>query len=129
MNIPTITTLDELIDVLEEAKYNYYGLRAAYPNDIKNIDRGYLDQSRNWIDGSYTDEKIPGTCAISVGDYLSDSEILKRYNRVRRMYLPATGTNTILLIADNYMEYGEDEDEIIIGSYNAGADIVAIIDI
>ncbi len=123
-----ITTIEELMEILESGEYNYYGLRGATNHDVANIERGYLDRSYNWVDGEKTDEQLDGTCALSVGDFLSEREILRRYNRIA-MYTAQHGTETILLIADNNQEYGEDENEVILGSNGYGADVVAIVEI
>lgn len=124
----TITTIEELMEVLESGRYNYYGLRGATNHDIENIERGYLECSYNWEYGEKTDEQLDGTCAVSVGDFLSQKEIMRRYNRMGR-YTAQHGTNTVLLIADSNCEYGEDEDEVILGSNGYGADVVAIVEI
>lgn len=126
--VPTITTMSELMDILESGKYNYYGLRGATNHDVENINRGYLDCSYNWIDGEKTDDPLDGTCALSIGDFLTENEIIKRYNRCA-MYNASHGTNIVLLIADNSQTYGEDENEVILGSNGYGADVVAIVDI
>lgn len=123
-----ITTIEELMEILESGEYNYYGLRGATNHDVANIERGYLECSYNWVDGEKTDEQLDGTCALSVGDFLSEREILRRYNRIA-MYTAQHGTSTILLIADNNQEYGEDENEVILGSNGYGADVVAIVEI
>lgn len=123
-----ITTIEELMEILESGEYNYYGLRGATNHDVANIERGYLDCSYNWIDGEKTDEQLDGTCALSVGDFLNEKEIMRRYNRLA-MYTAQHGTSTILLIADNNQEYGEDEDEVVLGSNGCGADVVAIVEI
>lgn len=127
-NIKTITTIEELMEILESGEYNYYGLRGATKHDIENINRGYLDCSYNWVDGDKTDEQLNGTCAISVGDFLKEKELLRRYHRIE-MYTAQHDTDTILLIADNNQEYGEDENEVILGSGGYGADVLAIVDI
>ncbi len=123
-----ITTIEELMEILESGEYSYYGLRGATNHDVANIERGYLDRSYNWVDGEKTDEQLDGTCALSVGDFLSEREILRRYNRLA-MYTAQHGTSTILLIGDNNQEYGEDENEVILGSNGYGADVVAIVEI
>lgn len=123
-----ITTIEQLMEVLESGEYSYYGLRGATNHDVDNIERGYLDCSYNWIDGEKTDDQLNGTCALSVGDFLSEKEIMKRYNRLA-MYTAQHGTDTILLIADVNCEYGEDEDEVILGSNGCGADVIAIVEI
>lgn len=124
-----ITTIAELMEIIESGEYNYYGLRGASAHDLDVMDRGYLDCSYNWIDGEQTDEMLNGSCAIGIGDYLSEKEIARRYNRIKDHYNAAHGTETILLIADNSQEYGDDEDEVVLGSNGCGADVIAIVEI
>ena len=125
-NIPTIHTLDELYDVLNSSKYNYYGLRGAHEDDMQNLSRGYLDCSSDWTDGVWSDDKLNGTCALNVYDDISSTELLSRYEKAKTMYSPI---GVVLLVADNNSEYGEDENEIILGSNGYGADVVAVVDL
>lgn len=126
-SIRHITTMDELIDILESGEYNYYGLRGASKHDLNDAQtKGYLEKSHDWIDGTRTDDVLDGTCAVSVGDFISESEIRNRFNRVKRLY--SYSTTTVLLIAGDDEDYGEDEDEVIISDNGSGADVVAIVD-
>lgn len=124
-----ITTIEELMEILESGEYNYYGLRGASQDNIDQMDRGYLDCSYNWEDGECTGEQLNGTCGIGIGDYLSEKEIRRRIERIRNCYNPVHETETILLIADSNCEYGDDEDEVILGSNGCGADVIAIVEI
>ena len=116
-----ITSIEELKEEIESDNYNYYGLRKATEHDEEIMERGYLDCSFDWIDGEQTDEELNGTCAVSVNEYCNLEE---RLEQVKKDYC---GT-TILLIADKYCEYGNDENEVILGN-GCGADIVAIVEI
>lgn len=124
-----IKNINELMTTIENGKYNYYGLRGASENDINNISRGYLDCSYDWVDNEITDEQLNGTCAIGVNEYLSEDELENRYNRAKDNYAACNGTTTVLLIADDHQEYGNDEDEVILGSDGYGAYVVAVIDL
>jgi hypothetical protein len=119
-----ITSMSELMAELESCNYNYYGLRGAYESDLEKLDRGYLDCSYVWEDGEQTDEQLNGTCALGVNDCMSESAIMERYERALAMY---SESGTVLLIADKNQEYGNDEDEVILGSNGYGADVVAIV--
>lgn len=123
-----ITSIAEFMHELETGGHAYYGLRAATHHDLDNIERGYLDCSFDWVDGEKTDHQLDGTCAIGICDSLSESEIMRRYKRLS-MYNAAHGTGTTLLVADGGCEYGEDEDEVILGSNGYGADVVAIVEL
>ncbi len=120
----TITTIAELMTEIESGNYNYYGLRGAFENDMNNLERGYLDCSHDWVDGEYTEEELSGTCAIGVNEYINEAEIMDRYNRALNAY---SEIDTVLLIADKNQEYGNDENEVILGSNGCGADIIAIV--
>lgn len=123
-SVPVITTVSELIDTMMVHDYNYYGLRGAYPEDMNDISRGYLDCSSVWEDGDYFDEKLNGTCAVGINEDLSESELIRRYNTALNVY---SRTGDVLLIADYNETYGDDENEVILGNHGYGADVVAIV--
>lgn len=117
----TITTLEELREEIESCEYNYYGLRKLTEHDKEVMERGYLDCSFDWIDGEQTTETLNGTCAVAVTE---ECDLESRLNQMKFYY-----GNVIALIADNRSEYGNDDNEIILGSNGYGADIVAIVEI
>lgn len=120
-----ITSISELMAELESCNYNYYGLRGAYQSDMDAVNaNGYLNASYVWEDGEQTDERLNGTCALGVNDCMSERAIMERYERALAMY---SEIGTVLLIADKNQEYGNDEDEVILGSNGYGADVVAIV--
>ena len=123
-----ITTLEELMEAIENANA-YCGLRGASESDMENLDRGYLECSYNWEDNTCTEEQLEGTCAVGVNEYLSEKEVENRYNRVKAMYATCNGTNTVLLISDTQQEYGNDENEVILGHNGYGADVIAIVEL
>lgn len=123
-SVPIITTISELIDAMMVNDYNYYGLRGAYPEDMDNLSRGYLDCSSVWEDGDYLDEKLNGTCAVGINEDLSEAELIRRYNTALNVY---SRTGDVLLIADYNETYGDDENEVILGNHGYGADVVAIV--
>ena len=123
----TITTLEELREEIESGKYNYYGLRGATEHDLTCLDRGYLDCSLDNFDDNYSEydesvETLNGTSAIFVS---ADTDLEERYTIVKNIYLYET--KTALLIADNNSEWGDDEDEIVLGGDGYGANVVAIV--
>ncbi len=123
----TITTINELMEILENGNYNRYGLRGASENDMDNLDRGYLDCSYNWEDNESTGEQLNGTCALGISEYDSETDLTAAYERALNMYAKCNGTNTVLLIADNTYEYGNDDGEVILGTNGFGADVIAIV--
>lgn len=116
--------IKQIMDELESGNYNYYGLRNATEHDLELINSGrtYLDCSHNWVDNEDTEEKLEGSCAVYVNEYMSAKEITARYNQVLNNYFG----NTILLIADNASEWGNDENEIVLGN-GWGADVIGIV--
>ena len=116
-----ITSIEELKEEIESYDYNYYGLRKLTEHDMEVMERGYLDCSFDWIDGEQTEETLKGTCAIAVTE---DCNLESRLNQMK-FY----SGNAIALIADNTSEYGNDENEIILGSNGYGADVIAIVEI
>lgn len=125
----TITSISELMSIIEEGKYNYYGIRGASESDMENLDRGYLDCSYDWDDNESTGEQLGGTCALGINEYTSEEKAEKICKRALNMYAKCNRTNTVLLIADNGQEYGNDDGEVILGSNGFGADVIAIIEI
>lgn len=121
-------TAAEIMEILEESKYNYYGVRGASESDMENLERGYLDCSYDWYDNTCTDEQLNGTCALGVNEYMSENRIAEICERAYKEYAKCKGTNTILLIADNAQEYGNDDGEVILGN-GFGADVIAIIEL
>lgn len=125
-----ITTIEELMEILESCEYNYYGLRGATPENIEQMDRGYLDCSFDFDheNGVPSDEYIDGTCALEINDRLPEKTIMMMYRNAINMYCAAHGTDTVLLIAGDRSDWGEDDDEIIIRKGCRGADVIAIVE-
>lgn len=124
----TITTIEELMQVLEETSGNF-GLRGATEHDVEIADRGYLDCSFDNWDGSYdyeNEEKLSGTSAVCVTEYMSNSELQKRYN-VAKSY--ATWTDVVYLVSDENCELGSDDGEVVLGHNGYGADIIALVNL
>lgn len=74
-----ITTIDELMEVLESNEYNYYGLRGASEHDLEIMDRGYLDCSQdNWnerdCDWHDDAEMLQGTSCIGIDNVWLDQD-------------------------------------------------------
>ena len=126
-----ITTIEELMEILESGEYNYYGLRGATPENLDQIERGYLDCSFDFDheQGVPSDEYLNGTSALEVRVGLPEKTIMLMYRNAVNTYCAAHGTDTVLLIAGDRSDWGEDDDEIIIRNRNRGADVVAIVEI
>ena len=124
--IREINNIDDLMSEIEENSVYTYGLRSINEHDAEMMSRGYLDVSYRWIDNEITDEKLNGSSAVYVDDYMSKDELLKRYKAVIKTY-PKNGVDTILLIRDKHFEWGEDENEVVLGHNGYGADVVAVV--
>lgn len=121
-----ITTVEELMNELESVAYNYHGLRKATSHDIEIIESGrnYLDCSFDFVDGTKTNTRLGGTCAIEITEYMSENELQKRYEQLKKY-----DGKTILLLGDKNGTHGEDKDEIVLGSNGYGADVIAIVEL
>lgn len=121
--VKTIKTIEEIRELLE--KENYCGFRNLTDSDIERIESGeaYLECSHEWNDGEMLDELLPGTCAVYVDGDMENDEIINRYNQALNCY----EGSIIALIGDRESEWGNDENEIIIGSGGYGANVLAIV--
>lgn len=121
-----MTTINNINDLRKELENSgYFGLRMATEHDIDCLEKGYLDCSYNWDDGEMSEESLNGTCALEISEYLSDEEIISRYNSLCEIYSANIHTGRVLLVNDKNHEYGNDENEIILGSNGYGADVIA----
>lgn len=132
----TITTVEELMNELENGGYNYYGLRGASEHDLEILDSGrdYLDCSLDLWDERDCDLKddvdcLNGTSAIFVDDYMSLDVLKDRYTTALGYATNHHGTQTVYLLGDKNGEYGDDEGEIVLGSNGCGADVLAIVNL
>lgn len=130
-----ITTIEELMEIINENKYNYYGLRGASEHDLEIMDRGYLDCSQdNWderdCDWHDDAEMLQGTSCIGIDNvWLDQDQVKQAYETASGYAHNHHGTDIVLLIADKCSEAGADEGEIVLGNNGCGADVVAIVEI
>lgn len=129
-----ITTIEELMEILESNEYCYYGLRGATDHDLEIMDRGYLDCSQdNWnerdCDWHDDAEMLNGTSCIGI-----DTVFGPERDDIEKAYETASGyahnhhdTDIVLLIADGACESGADDGEWVLGSNGYGADVIAIV--
>lgn len=123
-----INTINDLTEILDNGNYSRYGLRGASESDMDNLDRGYLDCSYVWENNESTGEQLNGTCALGISEYDSEETLIAMYKRALSMYAKHNGTNTVLLVADNTYDYGNDDGEVILGN-GFGADVIGIVEI
>lgn len=120
-----VKTIEEIRELME--KENYCGFRNLTDADIERIESGetYLECSHDWDDGEMLEELLPGTSAVYVSDDMEDEEIIDRYNQSLNCYYG----EVIALIGDRISEWGNDENEIIIGANGYGANVLAIVEL
>lgn len=121
-----VADIAEVANILEKSEYNYYGFRNATNRDLKavNSGRGYLDPSYEWVDNEITDTLLGGTSAIFISSDMSEDELYRRYMQCLNGYKG----DTVLLIADSDSEWGEDDNEIILGHSGYGADFICFVE-
>ena len=123
-----ITNIEEVMNEIE--KSGYFGFRSATEHDMEVINQGrdYLDCSHDWIagEGTMTEDFLPGSCAIEINEYMSADEIKERYDQTSEYPMES---GVILLVGDSCGEYGNDENEIILGHNGCGADVIAIVEL
>ena len=116
-------TIEEIRNIIEEAEYGYIGIRAdsrdyQIGDVMDNSHQLFQDPQYNDIyegpyAGFYDAGELNGTCALSV----SENNIEKMLEAVKNY------GEKIYLIGGNSMEYGNDEDEIIIRN----AEVIAVL--
>lgn len=127
----SINNVEQVIKEIENSVYNCYAIRNATDHDLEIIKKGnreYLDASYDAFDDgtqNNTPKKLNGTCGIYIDEDMTTKEIIKRYNQCIENYCGST----ILLIADDDSEWGNDENEIILGSNGYGAYVLAIVEL
>lgn len=135
----TITQISELMEVVDSLQ-GVFGFRGASEYDIEHQaefeERGYLDCSFDLFDRRDCDydenaERLSGTSAIYGGvggsPWLDEEEIKAAYKKALGYAQNHHGTDRVYLVRDDCIECGEDESEVILGSFGYGADIVAIV--
>ena len=127
-----ITNIAELMEALEGT--GYFGLRGASEHDLEIEDRGYLDCSLDlWDkrDCRYDEEAelLSGTSAINVNEYLDEAEVMTKYKTALSYATKHHGNSKVYLLNDKHAEYGDDEEEVVLGHDGYGADIVAVVEL
>ncbi len=117
--------IKDLMAEIEKSNFGYYGFRNTTEKDIEIIESGrdYLDVSHDWIDNVCTEDELSGTSAIYIDSEMNPEEIKSRYEQCLQCYCG----NTIILIADNAAEWGEDENEVLLGSNGYGAYVIGYV--
>ncbi len=90
-------------------EYRYYGIRFHYAEAKAGE---YLECSKIWVDGEATDSLENGVCALDVFEMIDDEWTMEEIIDSVSEY--EYGNGSVVIIAGNDMEYGEDRREIII---------------
>ena len=104
----------EIINYLEQRKYNYYGLRSMTRNPIDYTSMvatvgEILDNSYAWDDGETTDYQLTGTSALEID--IDDNE--ERINQVIAD-IAVYHSGQVVLLGSYSRDYGSDEGEVIL---------------
>lgn len=142
-----ITSIEELqatiAETLENAEHSVYmGLRGATKHDLDLMASGenILDVScDDWDDRDdceYTEDKLDGSSAIKIADYMldeyyEDDQMLKSYNAAKYYADNYNETEVVLLVSGESLNFGDDDNEVILShsGYGDGANVIAIVDI
>jgi len=91
-------------------EYSFYGIR-VHPTALAVGD--VVPASYVWVDGTATDDQLPGACVVAIGDVYMATRIAKRYRG--HAYLVASNTTAHRDIDRN--DDGEDilVDAVVIG--------------
>lgn len=117
-NLTDTESVAHIKSIVDEEEYEYYGIRilTENPNTREVDDLKIGDEPPNsytWSDGESTGEELNGTSAL---------QIQKGNNGVERAVKKARGEDVfsgiylgkkVVLLGSDSVEYGEDEDEII----------------
>ena len=117
-----ITNLEQLKEILEGS--GYFGLRGlsgiygtAEYSENEILECSIDDWDNRGIEYNADAEKLNGTSAISINEYMSNETILERYQKA----LNYSDCGKVILINGTTAETGSDADEIIISYKGDGA--------
>lgn len=111
----------EIANIILKGEYTIYGLRHLTSDESYEIG----EELRNSYDWDYENDQstyntnepveLPGACAIHIhAEYMDEvEEVMDEIDRALRAS-SIYGGDRIALIAGDYYEYGNDEDEVII---------------
>lgn len=119
-------SLSEVMETMEQETTNY-GFRGASQHDLEIVKSGqtYLEPSTDMFDGNFSDEKLDGTCAIQINEYMDLDELAEAYEYTKKMYAD-NPDEIVLFISGGCQEYGNDEDEVILrDEFESGAKVIA----
>jgi len=97
-------TREQFEDLRWSCGYTYLGIRSQDPEF--EMGETIYHQSMVWLDGEETEDELPGLCALHV----RSEEDFDRLLEVSKNYY---GFAHIAILGSNSVEYGEDENEII----------------
>lgn len=123
--------LEQVMEIMER-ETGSYGFRGASKHDLELLENGeYLDASLDLWDERDCDyqedaERLNGTSAICITEYMDAEELRGRYNYTRGYADNHHGTGVVLFVAGDHEEYGDDEHEVVLRcDFEDGAKVVA----
>ncbi len=123
--------LEQVMEIMERETGNY-GFRGASQRDLDLTASGeYLDASLDLWDERDCDyqedvERLNGTSAISINEYMEMDEIRKWYEYAKGYADNHHGTGVVLFVYGDNSDYGYDEHEVLLKcDFEEGAKVMA----
>jgi hypothetical protein len=125
-----ILTLDVVKEILEDSGYfGFRGLSGIY-GSTEYAEGDILEYSIDDWDGrdiEFNDglDRLDGTSAIGVNEYMEDEKIIEMYKKALRY----SDCGKVILINGNRQTYGADQDEVVISYKGDGAMFLGYVEI
>ncbi len=123
--------LGQIMNIMKQ-ETGYYGFRGASERDLEILQEGeYLYASLDlWDerDCDYSDdaEKLNGTSAITITEYMDMDELKKWYDYAKGYADNHHGTGVVLFVYGDFSDYGDDEHESVLRcDFEDGAKVIA----
>lgn len=123
-------SLEQVMDIME-LKSGSYGFRGASKRDLEILQSDeYLDASLDlWDerDCNFKDvDRLNGTSAICITEYMDMGELKNRYNYTKGYADNHHGTGVVLFVYGDSSEYGDDDREVVLRcDFSDGAKVIA----
>lgn len=117
MKAEQMTNKNQIIEIIQKAEYENYGIRVMMRNPITgkypSVEiGGSIENSYHWEDGETMGEEIEGVCAVEITiDSIDDA--LHILNDYIFMIGNESSCKNIVLMGSEYSEGGNDYNEII----------------
>lgn len=125
-------SLKEVMETMEQ-EAGYYGFRGASRHDLETLKgRECLDASLDLWDERDCDyqegdsDKLNGTSAICITEYMEMDELKKWFNYAKGYADNHHGTGVVLFVYGDYSDCGDDEHETVLKcDFEDGAKVIA----